>query len=432
MSSYKKNLIFLLITLFFASCSVKQPEDEAKRSLEFVAVQTKEFEMEDFYIMYALEFENSRYYINAKDLYLKLFEATNKYEYLVNYSVISMQIGNFKDVKDKFLKYFIPNIKEEELLQRVYGFALLRLDELDSALNTALALVNKYESAINYELLATIYLEQKNYEKAVFYFDKSLQYDFLVNSLLNKTSIMFFDLKEQNKAIRELKKYLKQKDYDFNIAFQLVTFYADMKSNEDLKDLLEELYLKYKDEDDSLQINNTINLMVDYLDEEEIIEILEENRIEDTFLLELYNRTNNYEKGYKLLDKLYKQSHNKDFLAQQAIVEFEMAEDKRAVLSSVINKFEIALEEVSNHIYQNYLAYLLIDFDLDVQKGLYLVNLALKQDPTNIAYIDTLAWGQYKIKNCIDAYKNMKQIVDEIGLEDKEIAFHWEKIKECK
>ena len=126
------------------------------------------------------------------------------------------------------------------------------------------------------------------------------------------------------------------------------------------------------------------------------------------------------------------QTSNIDYLAQQAILEFESAQDKRAILSSIITKFNIVLEKSDNPVYQNYLAYILIDFDIDVKRGLVLVNKALDKEPSNIAYLDTLAWGKYKIKSCLEAYLNMKQIVDQIGLEDEEIRLHWEKIKECR
>ena len=56
---------------------------------------------------------------------------------------------------------------------------------------------------------------------------------------------------------------------------------------------------------------------------------------------------------------------------------------------------------------------------------------ALKKEPKNLAYLDTLAWGEYKLNNCAEAYIQMKKVVDEAGLEDKEIRLHWEKIKEC-
>ena len=109
-----------------------------------------------------------------------------------------------------------------------------------------------------------------------------------------------------------------------------------------------------------------------------------------------------------------------------------MAEDKRKVLNSVIAKFEKVIEHIDNHIYENYLAYILIDFNINVSKGVTLVKKALVQEPNNLAYIDTLAWGQYKLKNCKEANKQMKRVVDEVGLNDEEIKLHWEKIKECK
>ena len=56
---------------------------------------------------------------------------------------------------------------------------------------------------------------------------------------------------------------------------------------------------------------------------------------------------------------------------------------------------------------------------------------ALEKDSSNIAYIDTLAWGEYKLKNCKEAFINMKKVVDEVGLDDAEIKLHWENIKEC-
>ena len=110
----------------------------------------------------------------------------------------------------------------------------------------------------------------------------------------------------------------------------------------------------------------------------------------------------------------------------------EMAKDKKLILSSVINKFEKVLETLDNPIYQNYLAYILIDYDLNINRGIYLVKKALEKDPSNVAFLDTLAWGEYKLKNCKEAFNQMKKVIDEVGLDDEEIRTHWQKIKECK
>ena len=95
-------------------------------------------------------------------------------------------------------------------------------------------------------------------------------------------------------------------------------------------------------------------------------------------------------------------------------------------------KFDRVLYNSDNHIYQNYLAYILIDYDLNVRRGVSLVKKALEKDPKNIAFLDTLAWGEYKLKNCKEAFNQMKKVIDEVGLDDEEIRTHWQKIKECK
>ena len=159
---------------------------------------------------------------------------------------------------------------------------------------------------------------------------------------------------------------------------------------------------------------------------------MEANNEKDEILVSAYRATNNPEKAMSLLKDIYEKSGNKEVLAELAIVQFDMATNKKEIVPSVIDKLEVVLQTSNNHIYQNFLAYLLIDFDLDVNRGLVLVKKALEQDPENIAYLDTLAWGEYKLRNCKTAYELMKKIVDEVGLEDEEIRVHWEKIKECK
>jgi len=47
-------------------------------------------------------------------------------------------------------------------------------------------------------------------------------------------------------------------------------------------------------------------------------------------------------------------------------------------------------------------------------------------------YLDSLAWGYYKERDCDKAYKMMKRVVDEEGLEEPEIIEHWDAIKQCK
>ncbi|MDB4257274.1 hypothetical protein N9818_00310, partial [Arcobacteraceae bacterium] len=82
--------------------------------------------------------------------------------------------------------------------------------------------------------------------------------------------------------------------------------------------------------------------------------------------------------------------------------------------------------------YQNYYGYLLIDYNINVQKGINLIKSALKTSPNNVAYLDSLAWGYYKLGECKKAFNIMEKVIIVTGLEDLEMKHHWNMIEECK
>jgi tetratricopeptide (TPR) repeat protein len=435
--SYKKSLIFCLLLSSLCGCSVKTLNNVNKdvQTITFTKVNTKPFNFEDQYIVLALESENQKLYHDAIDLYFKLFENTNNYEYLVKYLMLSTNIKDFKSVKKYASKYLIDNIKEEEVILRLYIYSLFKLNENESAIKIGEKLISLYKNDINYQLLGSIYLEDKQYLKSYELFDLAYKLNNSTTSLLTLSYIQYYNLFEKDKAIKRLENHIQMSGYDFNLSIQLLSFYEKENQKEKLVSLLKNMYFYYKNSDNQFLFNKTKILFIKYVARDDIniaIKFLVEDHEEDENLLNLYKITNQPQKAYDLLNKLYNKTNNLEYLAEQAIIKFEMTEDKNTVLDEVISKFEKVLDNTSNHIYENYLAYILIDFDIDVKKGLILVKKALEVEPNNIAYIDTLAWGEYKLNNCKESYLHMKRVVDEVGLDDEEIKLHWEKIKECK
>ena len=439
MSSYKKSLILCSALLFLSGCSGKTIDLENKQPevKKFVEIKTKNFELENQYIMLALEFENQRLYYDAKDLYFVLFEKTNNYEYLVKHLAIATQLKDYEIVEKNALKYYKNNIKQEEIILRLYTFALFKLgNNNDNVILKGEKLVKEFPNDVNLELLGTIYLQQQNYSKAYELFNNAFNLNKSVNTFLNLTNIQYFNLLQKEESIKRIEEYIKINGYDFNLSMQLISFYEKEKKTEKIIPLLKDMYQFYKkSNEEALSLGKTKILLVKYLAKDNVgiaIDFLEQNNEEDEILLNLYKITNQPLKAYDLLDRLYKKSNNLDFLAQQAIIQFEMAEDKSKVLNDVIFKFDKVLLVTNNHIYENYLAYILIDFNINVKRGVSLVKKALKEEPNNLAYIDTLAWGEYKLKNCQEANKQMKRVVDEIGTDDYDIKLHWDQIQECK
>ena len=436
MSSYKKSLVGCLLLFLFSGCSVKTDNIENKdtNKRKFTEVKTKKFEPENQYIILALESESQRLYYDARQLYFDLFENTNNYEYLVKCLIISTNLKDFESVKTLVSEYLKDNIKEEEVMLRLYSFSLFKLEEKQKAILYGEKLISLYPNSINYELLGSLYLDDKQYLKAYQFFEKSFILDNSSTSLQTLTNIQYFNLSQKKEAIEKIENYFKSNPYEFNLAVQLASFYEQEKQKDKLISHLKNVYYFYKKSDNQLLVNKAKILFVKATAIDNIplsIEFLEQNGEEDEILLNLYKVSNQNQKAYKLVEKLYEKTNNLDYLGQMAVLEFEMSENKKDVLESVISKFDKVLQTTNNSVYQNYLAYILIDFEVDINKGLRLVKKALLQQPNNIAYIDTLAWGEYKIKNCKEANNQMKKVVDEVGLDDEEIKFHWEKIKEC-
>lgn len=440
MSSYKKSLVFCFLLPFFIGCSNKTVEIENNNIKEtekigFVEVKTKSFELENQYIILALETENQKLYYDARDFYFLLFERTNNYEYFTKYLTMLTQIKDYELVRTQVLKYYLNNIKQEELILRLYTFALFKLDIQKEAVDNGEKLIKLFPNDINYELLGSVYLDQKNSLKAYEFFEKAFEMNKSVNTFFNLTNILYYNLSKKEEAVNKIEQYILLNGHDFNLSIQLLTFYEKEQKIEKIVPFLKEMYNEYKSNNEIMSLNKTKILLVKYLAKDSVstaIDFLEQNKEEDEVLLSLYKITNQPQKIYDLLEVLYLKSNNIDYLAQQAIIQFEMSEDKKKVLNEVVMKFDRVLYNSDNHIYQNYLAYILIDYDLNVRRGVSLVKKALEKDPKNIAFLDTLAWGEYKLKNCKEAFNQMKKVIDEVGLDDEEIRTHWQKIKECK
>ena len=338
MSSYKKSLTFCLLLLFFYGCSTKTLDSEKKEpeKIKFVEVKIKSFAAENQYIILALESENERLYYDARDLYFTLFDKTNNYEYFVKYITILTQLKDYELVKEQVSKYYLDNIKQEEVILRLYTFALLKLDEQKESLINGEKLIKLFPNDVNYELLGSIYLDQKNSLKAYELFEKAFEMNKSANTFFNLTNILYYNLLKKEEAINKIEQYIQLNGHDFNLSMQLLAFYEREQKTEKIVPFLKEMYYEYKTNNETLELNKTKVLLVKYIAKDNVgmaIDFLEQNQEEDEILLNLYKITNQPQKAYDLLQSLYMKSNDLDYLAQQAIMQFEMAEDKNKVLN---------------------------------------------------------------------------------------------------
>ena len=81
MSSYKNYLVTSTLLFLLTGCNYIEPKiatnEVTINNASFKKQNTKYFNLEDEYIMYALEYESQKNYKASREIYFKLFENTN-------------------------------------------------------------------------------------------------------------------------------------------------------------------------------------------------------------------------------------------------------------------------------------------------------------------------------------------------------------------
>ena len=421
MSSYFRLVfIFLILSIsVYATSNIKKQTDTFKQSL---------------YILSALDNEFHKNYTQSAMLYEEIFKSSKKYEYLLKSISNYISANHMKQAEDLAYDNFDKFKNHKEELMRLYILSSVKLKHYDKALKIAKKMLNLYNNPYNYAIVGEIYYMLKSYKFAATYYESSYASKPSVKTLLPLVDILYSYLNQKQKAISYLETFYRQNGCDNQVCLKLLRFYQENQNLDGVISILTNLFDKYKSVYNKKRLQKIATLLIEYLEKKDIkkaIIFLETNRIDDLKLLSLYEKTNNKQKALQLVRKLYKQTKDKSLLGQIAILEFEVTKDKKKVMKHVLANFNIATTLTKNPTYDNYYGYLLIDYDLDIKKGLKLVKRALKTNPTNLAYKDSVAWGYYKNKQCKKAYKYMKDVVKEVGLNDEDVKLHWELIKEC-
>lgn len=428
MSGYSRIVIVSMFFLFFSTGCAKQPD----------SVDLKARFEEDIYTLMALDAQRNMDYKQALSYYYKLFELTNNKEYLnktIRYAFLIKEYSLMDELTSIALsKYNSIEDKKIYTIQKI--LALTAQEKYEIALNNANELLNIEQSANNYEIMAGIYYAKEDFKNALKYFESAYAIEQTQARVLKLVNILYAYLNKKDIALAYLESFLQEHGCKKDVCDKLMLLYQEQGNINGMLSILNKYYDKYKEkkglEDTVLAIQNLIVSLLEKKDINETILYLEKYRIDDEKLLSLYYKKRYFNKAISLTKELYKKTKDPELLGKIAMYRFEQADNKNDVLKNVTANFELALSSgINNHSFQNYYGYILIDFDLDVKKGIDLVKQALKAAPKNIAYQDSLAWGYYKTKKCKEAYTIMEKIVKLIGTNDEEIKLHWEKIQEC-
>lgn len=369
-------------------------------------------------------FKDSHYF------YSKLYDNTHNEEYLFRELRMALYSGEkSKNIAElvEWTKNHPSNVKAKRLLISLY----INEKKNEKAKSVGKELVAKSGDAIDYELLASPYILSGEYTKAVDLLKKAYDKTYNEDILLKITTLLVNYIGDVDTTILYLENHRKKHQCSEKICAQLLEIYTKQQRIEPLLSLYEDLYKSTKRD------AYAIKLVEGYLYNKNFskaIEFLKSDYYNDELLYELYLAKKDYLNALTIANKLYNVQKQPRWLAESAMALYESAKDKndKLMLEEVVAKFEQALSSgVKDSVYLNYYGYTLIDKDIDIEKGVKIVKDALKKEPDNSYYLDSLAWGYYKLNLCKDAYKEMKKVVDVEGLDEEDIAEHWMSIQQC-
>jgi tetratricopeptide (TPR) repeat protein len=419
------NIRLVFILFFFFNVNLLFANIEKPKADKF---------QEGLFTLMALDGEVNKDYKQSAELYEEIFHRSQKIEYLQKALALHFINKNYQKVAQLTEENFGKFTEIEEFLRQENIIALLFSENYEEALKRGKELIKKYNSAENYSIVGDTYYRMGSYKHAVTYYESSYAKEQDIKTLLPLVDILYSYVGEKQKAISYLETYHLDNGCFREVCARLVRYYREDKNVSGMINILELMYNKYKPIYSAQRLAQLEGLIVELLEKTDInkaIKFLEKHRSNDTKLLNLYGQIGEFKKALTLVRKQYRETKDKTLLGKIAILEFEMAKDKKKMMKHVLANFELALKAGPNANYENYYGYLLIDYDLNIQKGLKLVKKALDKYPNNLAYMDSVAWGYFKSGKCNKAYKYMKKVVDEVGLDNEEIKLHWTQINEC-
>lgn len=417
------NLLLALLPLLLLSCAEPKPE------LHTLKAHEKAFEEEDAYVLFALRAEQINENKAASSIFNTLYEKSDKKEYLYRSLENEIIAKEYEKAIEK-VDLISQGKIDDYILVRVKVVALMELGELEEARVLAVSLVEESNAVSDYLLVSDIYIKEKEYDSALKYLEGAYIKNYN-EKILDKMSILLYvNLNRKKDAIAQLETHTRVHGCSKPICHRLIGFYSNENNVEGLLSVYRRLYSVYKDEEIAKKIIQIYSYKKEYI---HLMNFLEESKADDKALFELYAFTKNYKKAFLLADEIYAKSGDVNYLGQSAIYEYESAKNKddKSMLKSVVEKLEKTVQIDSNPLYLNYLGYVMIDHDLDVNRGMKYIQKVLLVKPNSSFYLDSLAWGHYKLGECQKAKEIMNRVVTLDGGDDPEVTKHIKAIDKC-
>ena len=403
--------------------------------LGVTSLQAKTLQMisEDELIVRGLLYAQYKAYEPSREVFAKLYDMTGEKEYLFR-EVTASLLGR-THIPESIVRLKAFDEKHPDMLEvkRLLIPLYLTNQQIKEAQKEASYLLERSNKAVDLDLAANPYLYAGEFKKALQLLQRAYEQSNSEDILLRMAAIMDEYTHERRRAIQLLETHRRMNVVNSDMLyFKLLSLYV--KEN-DVDGVISVYQALYEHDKSPEYLDRIVKAYAFKGDIKGAITYLETQKAGEKILYQLYKSQKMFDKALPLAQKFYEKEKDPKWLAEVAILTYEKAKDKNdaAMIAKVVKTFDKAISlGVDDSIYLNYYGYTLIDKDIDVKKGMRILQDALKQQPDNTYYLDSLAWGYYKQKQCDKAYELMEKVIAQEGFKEPELAAHWEAIKKCK
>jgi tetratricopeptide (TPR) repeat protein len=430
-------LIALFSLLLFGGCALSDAPspsqtDENSTEQNISKHQAKNLDFakyadeESLFMASVLAIQDEKY-DEARLLLQELYSKNHKEVYLLQLVQLSVQTGHLDqatELLEEQLKIEPDNLE----LKKALTTLLLSSGDFERAKLLAAQIANTVKTAAAYDLSASIAIYLQDFQGAV----KDLKSAYELSPeemILDKTAnILFVHLGKKNEAITLYETHIKLYGCSKFICERLTLAYEEAGRTVDAIEIYKKLYSKFKVQS---ALKRVIEIYLSTYRVDELIEFLQSSKADDVILLEAYKYKKDFVMASRTARKIYAKTKDLKFLGQAALYKFEANSRKsKKLIAETVQSLTLVLQGISDDIYENYLGYILIDYNVDYAKGVEYARRALVKDPKSPFYLDSLAWGLYKQNECIEAYEAIK-IAYEGAKDDKTVQEHYRLIKKC-
>ncbi|PAF53382.1 ATP-dependent nuclease subunit B [Helicobacter sp. 13S00482-2] len=397
---------------------------------------------EDSYLMLSSDAFNRGDFAAAKDGYLTLYERTKNISYAKEAAISAANMGDLETASKLALIYQNTTKNTNDLsTNKILVDTYMKMGDIKKAISLLENIKKQEDSLPVKNVLGTLYLSEKEFDKAFLLLDSyyNQTHD---EEALGKLLMIYFTKNNSNTGLSLLKSHLQEYGCSDQLCQKSIDIFARLNDMNDAQKIFQNIYDKSPTVENARYLIWILASQKKYKQAQDIAQKFPLNR---HLLLELYVVQKNFAAASKQAGLIYQERQNPKYLGLEAIYLFESLQHPQInQIKRIVKKLETSIKERKEEIrsikenlnsqdafFYNFLGYMLIDYDIDIKKGIDYVKVALEIDPSSISYVDSLAWGYYKLGKCAEAKKIFATIPDDQIRAEPELNSHFQSIQSC-